>query len=61
MDGPNDKLGYRIDEAVAASGFSRSRLYELMRTGQLHYVRNGSRRVIPRSELERLLATDEAA
>ncbi len=61
MDGPNEKLGYRVDEAVAASGFSRSRLYELMRSGELHFVRNGSRRVIPRSELERLLAIRDAA
>ena len=56
-----EKLGYQVDEAVEATGFSRSRLYELMKTGQLKYVQNGARRVISRLELERLLAVGDAA
>ena len=56
-----DKLGYHIDEAAQVSGFSRSRLYQMMRSGELRYVENGRRRIIPRSELERLLGIGGAA
>lgn len=56
-----DKLGYHLDEAALVSGFSRSRLYQLMRNGELRYVSNGARRIIPRSELERLLGIEDAA
>lgn len=56
-----EKLGFHVDEAAEVSGHSRSRLYQLMREGRLRYVQNGRRRVIPRSELERLLAIEDAA
>lgn len=56
-----DKLGYQINEAVEASGYSRSRLYDLMKSGELKFVQNGARRIIPRSELERLLSVGDAA
>lgn len=56
-----DKLGYQISEAVEATGYSRSRLYELMKTGELRYVQNGARRIIPKGELERLLSLEDAA
>lgn len=56
-----DKLGYQISEAVEATGYSRSRLYELMKTGELRYVQNGARRIIPKGELERLLSLGDAA
>jgi excisionase family DNA binding protein len=53
-----EKLSYQINEAVEATGYSRSRLYDLMKAGELKYVRNGTRRIIPRSELERLLSVE---
>ena len=56
-----DKLGYQISEAVEATGYSRSRLYDLMKAGELKFVQNGARRIIPRSELERLLSVEDAA
>ena len=53
-----EKLGYQINEAVATTGYSRSRLYDLMKTGELKFVQNGARRIIPKSELERLLSVE---
>lgn len=57
----SDKLGYTVDEAVTVTSFSRRRLYELMQDGTLRYARNGRRRIIPRSELEKLLNVEDAA
>ncbi|WKL56111.1 hypothetical protein Q1W73_10400 [Asticcacaulis sp. ZE23SCel15] len=41
-----DKLAYRIDEAVKASGLGRSFLYEKMAEGKLRSVKVGGRRLI---------------
>ncbi|WKL56678.1 excisionase family DNA-binding protein [Asticcacaulis sp. ZE23SCel15] len=46
-----DKLAYRIDEAVKASGLGRSFLYERMAEGKLRSVKVGGRRLIMRSDL----------
>ncbi|WKL57644.1 excisionase family DNA-binding protein [Asticcacaulis sp. ZE23SCel15] len=46
-----DKLAYRIDEAVKASGLGRSFLYEKMAEGKLRSVKVGGRRLIMRSDL----------
>jgi excisionase family DNA binding protein len=46
-----DKLAYRIDEAVKASGLGRSFLYEKMAEGKLRSVKVGGRRLILRSDL----------
>ena len=47
----NDKISYRIDEAVKASGLGRSFLYEKMGEGLLRSVKVGGRRLILRSDL----------
>jgi excisionase family DNA binding protein len=46
-----DKLAYRVDEAVKASGLGRSFLYERMAEGKLRSVKVGGRRLILRSDL----------
>ncbi|CAM3239035.1 helix-turn-helix domain-containing protein [Asticcacaulis taihuensis] len=46
-----DKISYRIDEAVKASGLGRSFLYEKMAEGALRSVKVGGRRLILRRDL----------
>ena len=45
-----------IRAAVAFSGISRSRLYDLMRGGKLRFTHVGTRRLIYRRSLRELLA-----
>lgn len=46
------KLAYRIDEAAMALGLSRSRIYELIRDGELELGKLAGRSVIPREAVE---------
>jgi excisionase family DNA binding protein len=50
------KLAYRIDEAVKASGLGRSFLYERMASGELPSVKIGGRRLILHQELVTFLS-----
>jgi excisionase family DNA binding protein len=50
------KLAYSVAEACAAIGISRPTMYVLMERGQLRTVKIGGRRLIPATELERLIA-----
>ena len=45
-----------IGEAVTFTGLKRTFLYLLMERGELRYVKIHKRRLIPRSEITRLLA-----
>ena len=45
-----------VTEATRFTGLGRTFLYSLMEQGRLRYVKVGKRRLIPRSELVRLLA-----
>jgi excisionase family DNA binding protein len=51
MSDTNDKISYRIDEAVKASGLGRSFLYERIAEGALRSVKVGGRRLIMRRDL----------
>lgn len=55
-----NRLAYPVDAASVMAGISRSRLYELMKDGQLRSVKRGGRRLILRNDLEAFL-TGEAA
>ena len=46
------KLLYRINEASEVSSISRSRLYELIASGEVESVKLGSTRLIPHDALE---------
>jgi excisionase family DNA binding protein len=48
-------LAYRIDDAVKASGLSRSTLYDLISEGRLRSVKVAGRRLIPADALLALL------
>lgn len=53
---PNLRLAVRVDEACRALGIGKTSLYELISTKKLKAAVVAGRRVIPISELERLLA-----
>ena len=50
-----EPIALRINDAVAASGLSRSKLYELISMGELRAVKAGGRRLILRRDLEAFL------
>lgn len=43
---PFDRISVRVPEAVRLSGISRSRLYELMRDGDIAFAKVGSSTLI---------------
>ena len=58
---PVAPLFYRVDEAAEAMRLSRSRLYELIRSGQLRTVKCGRRRLVPVAALAEYIATLDGA
>jgi excisionase family DNA binding protein len=46
-----EKIAYRIDEAVQASGLGRTFLYERMASGELKSIKIGGRRLIRATDL----------
>jgi len=55
------RLSYTIEEAVSATGFSRSRLYEAIADGTLETFKSGRRRMITASALDSYIAKLVAA
>jgi predicted transcriptional regulator of viral defense system len=47
---------FSVKDAAAFSGISRSRLFELLGSGQIVSFMEGMKRVIPRREMQRYLA-----
>jgi hypothetical protein len=54
-------LAYTVAEAVKATGFARTRLYDLAGRGQIKFRRAGRRTVILADDLRALLASLPAA
>lgn len=52
---PHGKLAYRIPEACAATGYKRSKLYQIIKDGKIAIKKDGSCTLILRTELERYL------
>jgi excisionase family DNA binding protein len=50
-----EKRAFRINEAVAAYGLSRTTIYKLIAERKLRAAKIGGRRLIPRDALETLL------
>jgi len=50
-----EKLGHTIDEAVAASGVGRTKIYEAIKTGALRARKFGRRTVILHDDLRAFL------
>lgn len=53
---PVPLLALRVNQAAQAANLSRSTLYNEMKAGNLHFVKCGSRRLIPVAELEAFLS-----
>ena len=49
-------VAHQIPRAAQMSGLSRSQLYELMKSGELAYVKIGRRRLIADDDLRALIA-----
>ena len=50
-----DKISYTVNEALAASGIGRTKLYDLIRIGELKPAKIGTRTLILRTDLEGML------
>lgn len=55
------RLSFTVEEAVAATGFTRSRLYEAIGTGELESFKAGKRRMVSARALEDYIAKLEKA
>ena len=54
--------GYSIDEARGLlGGISRTTMWRMEKAGQIHIVTIRGRRIVPGSEIDRLLSGDKAA
>ena len=51
-----DKMAFRVQEFCDAIGLSRSSFYNLVKAGKLKTVVIGGRRLVPASEIARLLS-----
>lgn len=54
------KIAYRIDEAVKASGLGRTFLYERIASGDLKSIKVGGRRLILHSDLVEFLTNSNS-
>ena len=52
----SDKLAYSITEVATSLGLSPSSIWKLISLSKLKAIRVGRRTVVPRSELDRILA-----
>ena len=50
-----EPYAYRISDAVRMSGLGRTKLYELISSGELQSIRVGGRRLVPAESLKTLL------
>lgn len=55
MHAPSPKLSYTVDEATAATGFARRRIYSLINDGSLTTFKSGRRRMISARALDDLI------
>jgi excisionase family DNA binding protein len=59
MSNPQTRpLAYRVDDFCKQIGISRTSFYELLKKGKIRTVLIAGRRLIPASEVERLLSAD---
>lgn len=54
-NGPADPISVRIPEAVRLTGLSRSRIYELMKSGDIRFAKVGSSTLILVESLRQFL------
>lgn len=59
MQQETNKIAYRMDEAVKATGLGRTFLYERIANGELKSIKVGARRLILREDLLEFLHLPE--
>lgn len=52
---PAETISVRIPQAVQLTGLSRSRIYELMKEGEIEFVKVGNSTLIPTESLRRYI------
>lgn len=52
---PLERISVKIPVAVELTGLSRSRIYELMKKGEIDFVKVGSSTLIPTDSLRRFI------
>lgn len=52
----SERLTYSVREAAQVLGLSRNSAYQAVLRGEIHHVRIGRRILIPRVQLDRMLA-----
>ena len=57
---PPQRLTLTVEEAAPMLGLSRASAYEAVRRGQIPHIRIGSRILVPRSQLEKMLDADSS-
>ena len=57
----SDKIAYRVDEAVRASGLGRTTIYDEIKSGRLKAVKVAGRRLILKADLEAFLRSNSEA
>jgi len=55
------RLSYTIEEAVQATGMSRSRIYQAISTGALRTIKTGRRRMVSATALTEWITSLEEA
>jgi len=60
-DVPMDRLAYSPSETAKLIGVGRTTVYELIGNGSLETVKLGSRRLITRDAIDRLLAANKVS
>jgi excisionase family DNA binding protein len=58
---PASRIGFSVDEAAAAMGLSRSKIYELMKEKRLRYSKVGDRTIISDTNIRDCLAELQVA
>jgi excisionase family DNA binding protein len=56
-----DPISVKIPEAVRLSGLSRSRIYELMKSGEIEFAKVGASTLIILDSLRQFIASRRAA
>jgi excisionase family DNA binding protein len=54
----SERFAFQVDDACYALGIGRTKLYAMVKAGQLKLIKIGGRSLVPRSEMERLTTVD---
>jgi excisionase family DNA binding protein len=61
IESQQERLTFDVPQVGRLLGLSRNNTYELVKTGHIHAIRLGKRLLVPKSEVERLLAAGDGA